>query len=113
MTITAEETVSLLADVPLFAGLASTELAELAKVAGSNSFIAGEKIFREGDNSEVCYILHRGRVRAIRENADGRTITLATLGPGEFFGELAMFDHETRSATVEAIDNVDAVTVTG
>ena len=46
-----------------------------------------------------------GHARAIREHADGRTITLAHFGPGDIFGELAMFDDEKRSATVETLDD--------
>ena len=45
----------------------------------------------------------------VREHADGRQITLATFGPGDIFGELAMFDDERRSATVEAIDDLEAL----
>jgi CRP/FNR family transcriptional regulator len=52
-------------------------------------------------------------VRAIREHTDGRTITLATFGPGDFFGELAMFEDERRSATVEAIELTSVVGVLG
>jgi CRP/FNR family transcriptional regulator len=44
---------------------------------------------------------------------DGRTITLATFGPGEIFGELAMFENERRSATVEAIEPISVVAVLG
>jgi CRP/FNR family transcriptional regulator, cyclic AMP receptor protein len=44
---------------------------------------------------------------------DGRTITLATFGPGDIFGELAMFEDERRSATVEAIDPISVVAVLG
>src|ERR687895_1468073 len=51
--------------------------------------------------------------RAIREHADGRQITLATFGPGDIFGELAMFDDERRSATVEAIDALDVLGIPG
>ena len=47
----------------------------------------------------------------IRQHADGRAITLTNLGPGEIFGELAMFGGEVRSATVEAIDDVQAVAI--
>ena len=65
-------------------------------------FAGGEVIFREGDDSDTCYIVRAGHARAIREHADGRQITLATFGPGDIFGELAMFDDERRSATVEA-----------
>jgi CRP/FNR family transcriptional regulator len=54
-----------------------------------------------------------GHARAIREHADGRQIALATFGPGDIFGELAMFDDEERSATIEAIDNVEALAILG
>ena len=49
----------------------------------------------------------------MREHADGRTIALAHFGPGDIFGELAMFDDERRSATVEAIDDVEAIAILG
>jgi CRP/FNR family transcriptional regulator len=54
-----------------------------------------------------------GHARAIRDHADGRSITLAEFGPGDFFGELAMFDDERRSATVEAIDALEVVGIAG
>jgi CRP-like cAMP-binding protein len=49
----------------------------------------------------------------VLEHPDGRTITLAHFGPGDIFGELAMFDDERRSATVETLDEVHAVAVLG
>jgi CRP-like cAMP-binding protein len=49
----------------------------------------------------------------LREHADGRQITLATFGPGDIFGELAMFDDERRSATVEAMDALEVVGILG
>jgi CRP-like cAMP-binding protein len=54
-----------------------------------------------------------GHARAVRTHPDGRMITLASFGPGDIFGELAMFDNERRSATVEATDRVAAVAVLG
>jgi CRP/FNR family transcriptional regulator len=54
-----------------------------------------------------------GHARALREHADGRQITLATFGPGDIFGELAMFDDERRSATVEAIDALEVLGILG
>jgi CRP/FNR family transcriptional regulator len=77
------------------------------------SFAAGEAVFREGDASNTCYIVREGHGRAIREHADGRQITLATFGPGDIFGELAMFDDERRSATVEAVDALDVLGIPG
>ncbi len=49
----------------------------------------------------------------MRSHGDGRTITLATFGPGDIFGELAMFEDERRSATVEAIEPTSVVGVLG
>ena len=49
----------------------------------------------------------------MREHADGRQIALATFGPGDIFGELAMFDDERRSATVETIDALEALAILG
>ena len=70
---------------------------------------AGRVVFREGDTSDTCYIVRTGHCRAIREHPDGRAITLAQFGPGDIFGELAMFDDETRSATIETIEAVDLI----
>jgi CRP-like cAMP-binding protein len=77
------------------------------------SFRAGEVVFREGDDSDTCYVVRTGHARAVREHADGRQITLATFGPGDIFGELAMFDDERRSATVEAVDALDVLGIPG
>ena len=49
----------------------------------------------------------------MREHADGRQIALATFGPGDIFGELAMFDDERRSATVETIDALEVLAILG
>jgi CRP/FNR family transcriptional regulator len=76
-------------------------------------FAAGEVVFREGDESDTCYVIRSGHVRAIREHPDGRSITLANFGPGDFFGELAMFDDERRSATIEALDHTEVIGILG
>jgi CRP/FNR family transcriptional regulator len=66
-------------------------------------------IFREGDSGDTCYVVQNGSVRVTRNHSDGRTITLADLRPGDLFGELAMFDSERRSATVEAVEDTTGV----
>ena len=85
----------------------------MADVAVPRSFRGGEVVFREGDDSDTCYVVRSGHARAVREHADGRQITLATFGPGDIFGELAMFDDERRSATVEAVDALDVLGIPG
>ena len=73
----------------------------------------GEIVFHEGDHSDTCYVVRIGSVRAVREHAGGRMLTLATLGPGDIFGELAIFDEETRSATVEVVEDSEVVAILG
>jgi CRP/FNR family transcriptional regulator len=82
-------------------------------VAVPRSYAAGEVVFREGDQSDTCYIVRSGHARAIREHPDGRSITLANFGPGDIFGELAMFDDERRSATVETFESTEVIAILG
>ena len=109
----ARETFQLLRHVPVFDGLAEADLERIAEVAVPRAFEAGQVVFREGDESDTCYVVRSGHGRAIREHPDGRTITLAHFGPGEIFGELAMFDDERRSATVEALDEMEVIALLG
>jgi CRP/FNR family transcriptional regulator len=106
-----EAAVELLRRVSLFSELSGEELEKVARVAVPRSYPAGTIILREGDPGDTCYILRSGGARVVRQHADGRAITLTNLGPGEIFGELAMFDGEVRSATVEAIDDVQAIAI--
>src|ERR1700685_1446047 len=113
MAATSEDTVALLHQVPVFSALAEPELERVAEVTGPRQFAAGEVVFREGDESDTCYVVRSGHARAIREHQDGRSITLARFGPGDIFGELAMFDDEKRSATVEALAATEAIAILG
>ncbi len=107
------DVVELLGRVPAFATLETGDLERIAQVAVPREFEPGQTVFREGDASDTCYVVREGHARAIRTHGDGRTITLATFGPGDIFGELAMFEDERRSATVEAIDTTSVVGVLG
>ena len=113
MPARAEDITTALARVPAFAELGAAALAALAAVAVPRSFAAGEAVVRAGDASDSCYVVRDGHARAIREHPDGRQITLATFGPGEIFGELAMFDDELRSATVEATEDLRVLAILG
>ncbi len=108
-----EDTIALLARVPTFEALGPEELSHVAEVAVPRAWETGQVVFREGDASDTCYVVRHGHARAIREHADGRTITLANFGPGDIFGELAMFEDENRSATIETLDAVEAVAILG
>jgi CRP-like cAMP-binding protein len=110
---TSESTIELLYRVPVFSDLGEEELMRVADVAVPRRFGGGEVVFREGDESDTCYVVRTGHARAIREHPDGRSITLAHFGPGDIFGELAMFDKERRSATVETLEETDAIAILG
>ncbi|MBV9309344.1 MAG: Crp/Fnr family transcriptional regulator [Solirubrobacterales bacterium] len=113
MGATREDTIALLHRVPAFSALSERDLLQVAEVAVPRAFEAGEVVFREGDTSNTCYIVRVGHARAIREHPDGRSITLANFGPGDIFGELAMFDDERRSATVETLEATEAIAILG
>jgi CRP-like cAMP-binding protein len=113
MPPTSEDSADLLSRVPVFAELGRDDLARVAQVAVPRAFAAQQVIFREGDDSDACYIVRSGHARAIRQHADGRMITLANFGPGDIFGELAMFDDERRSATLEALDDLATLAIPG
>jgi CRP/FNR family cyclic AMP-dependent transcriptional regulator len=107
------DVVELLGRVPVFSTLEPNDLERIAQMALPRHFEPGQAVFREGDQSDTCYIVREGHARAVRSHGDGRTITLATFGPGDIFGELAMFEDERRSATVEAIEPTSVIGVLG
>ena len=112
-SLTSSEVVQLLERVTVFATLGEEELGRVAEIAVPRRFEPGHVVFHEGDASNTCYIVRVGRARAVRAYRDGRSITLASFGPGDFFGELAMLEDESRSATVEAVEETEAIALLG
>ncbi len=102
-SVESQTAVELLKSVALFADLEEGELERFSHVAVPRTFPAGTRVFHEGDSSDACYIVKVGSFRVTREHSDGRAITLATLGPGEIFGELAMLVGDSRAASAEAL----------
>ena len=70
----------------------------------------GETIVRQGEIGDCMYVIQDGEVEVLSEAGD-REIQLATLGKNEFFGEMAIFEHEIRSATVRALGPARILTV--
>jgi CRP/FNR family transcriptional regulator, cyclic AMP receptor protein len=103
--MSAADPVELLSRVSLFSELSREELERISRVAVPRAFPAGVRVFHEGDRSDACYLVRSGDLRVTREHSDGRAIALATLGPGDIFGELAMLDGQARSASVETLSD--------
>jgi CRP-like cAMP-binding protein len=99
MTVTPDRQTALLAAAPLLAGVDPDGLASVAARTVEVSFPAGGVIARQGDVGSGLFIIASGSVRVVR---DGETI--ATLGAGEFFGELSVLDGQPRSAQVVAAE---------
>ena len=70
----------------------------------------GEVIVRQGEVGDCMYVVQDGEVEVVNI-ADGDIIRLAVLGPGDFFGEMAIFEKEVRSATVRALGKVRLLTI--
>lgn len=73
-------------------------------------FEDGETIIRQGDYGDCMYVIQEGKVEIIQE-LDECQIRLAVRKKGEFFGEMAIFEHEVRSATIRALGEVRVVTI--
>jgi len=72
----------------------------LETVAIEKRFPKNTIIFSKGDESDSVYLVRRGRVKVLIEDEQGKEIVLSTMGPGEYFGEMAAVDGSPRSATV-------------
>lgn len=90
--------------IPFFAPLQETEREELAEDASMHVFSAGEMIIREGDSGRSIYIILDGRVKVFTRDDAGNELALATLGVGQFFGEMSLVSGKPRSSSVAALE---------
>jgi hypothetical protein len=74
-------------------------------------FEPGEVVFRQGDRGDLVYTIVSGEAEVIREEPDGTERLLATMGPGEYFGEMALISEAPRTATVRAKTELEAVSM--
>jgi len=93
-----------LADAPLFASLDRRHRERLARAMTTRTFEADTTILRQGSSAVTLYLILDGQVEVRRapEAGAGGTAVLATLGPGDVFGEMALLDDEARSSSVTA-----------
>src|SRR6266545_4458154 len=92
--------------VPIFAAFSEDALSSIASLLESGTAKAGEVIFREGDQGDEMFIIAAGQLRVVSDAATEKVV-FSHLGPGEFFGEMALFTGAPRSAAVIATTDAD------
>ncbi len=97
--------------VPFFAELSAEHAGELSKSLVPRRFGPGQVIFHLGDPGGLLYLISRGKVKISHATPEGQEVVLAILGPGDFFGELALLDDAPRSATAEALEATETWTL--
>lgn len=95
----------------LFAELDDRELAAIAAVAKARHYAKDDVIFHADESGDVFCLIREGQVKVTMISPEGKEIILSLLGPGDFFGEMALLDDEPRSATVVATETLDLVTI--
>jgi len=103
-----EMTLEALRSVPLFASLDDKAASELRSLLRTRAVSTNQALFRAGDQGDAMYLIESGRVRISITDEDKKTITLAELAQGDFFGEMAIIDGKQRSA--DAVAAADAPT---
>ncbi len=98
------ERATFLRSLPLFQDLGERALRRLVAESRRCLFRPGDLIFHQGEPGSTCHIIARGRVRVFVLGTDGRELSVRILGPGEIIGEMALFDDQPRSASVEALE---------
>lgn len=91
--------------------VAEADLRLLAHHAVLRRYRKGQIIFHQGDAPSALYLLRRGRARVFLPSAKGTEVTLAILELGDHFGELGVLDGQPRSASVQAMEDTEALTL--
>lgn len=97
-----EETMNILMRTPLFSGLRKRQLERLARRFVERTYNEGDAIVTQGKGGEGLFVVRVGEAEAIHRRADGTTVVLNPLLPGDFFGELALLTDTMRTASVIA-----------
>ncbi len=95
--------------VAFFANLDPGQLQALSRVAVARSVVAGDPILREAEPGDLFFVIVQGEVKVFVDSPDGREVVLTHLQAGEFFGEMALFEGESRSASVTALTDSELV----
>lgn len=102
----------MLKSVPIFSELGRRDLDRLAKLMVPRALKAGEIIINEGDQAAGFFIVSAGKVEVVQGLGSSSPQVLATLGPSDFFGEMALFEGFPRNASVRAVEDTECLAMT-
>ncbi|MEK6333414.1 MAG: mechanosensitive ion channel family protein [Acidobacteriota bacterium] len=109
--VTLEEQIAdRLSAVDIFAPLSTEQLKQLAAATVGHVFAPGETLIRAGDEGSSMFVVHNGRVQ-VQVSDNGTARTVAVLTEGNFFGEMALFTGEPRTASVVAIEETEVLEI--
>jgi len=111
MPNTANVSITLLRNVPLFSGLDEKRLGVLVPMMMRTGFSRNETIIGAGDPTDSLYIVISGRLKVLMSDEQGREVILAILGSGEFFGEMGLLDDSPRSASVVTLEPCELLSI--
>ena len=92
--------------VSIFQGISRREMGHLFQALVPRAYAPGEILFSEGDVGRALFILESGTVEISRKSAEGGTVRIAVLNPGDYFGEMSLLDERPRMATAAAMEPV-------
>ena len=95
----------------LFAELDDRELETVAALAKSRRYAKDDVVMHADESGDVFCLIKEGHVKVTMISPEGKEIILNMLGPGDFFGEMALIDDEPRSATVVATEALEVWTI--
>src|SRR5579859_1331167 len=94
-------------DSGLFLDLPAETAARFAALASRRSLGDGELLYARGDAAEALYGLIRGRIRLSNVAPDGREVLMTLFEPGDWIGELSLFDNQPRTHNATAVEEVE------
>lgn len=98
-----ESLADIIRSIPIFSGLSREDVAKVLGKLEEIAIPAGETIFSQGDEGDAFYLIQSGTVQVVVESGAGNSEVVAVLGARDWFGEMALFSGEPRSATLQSV----------
>lgn len=103
----------IISNARIFGALTGKDIMTLAKMGERRQWRKGSQIISQGDEGNALYLIISGKVNVVLYGEDGKEVVLSIMKEGDVFGEMALFDGEPRSASVEAIEDAECFIIHG